>query len=32
MLIYLKKLLKEKSIVDQDITIKGASRVYREFL
>ena len=27
-----KKIIKRKSIVDQDITIKGASRVYREFL
>ena len=25
-------ICKRKSIVDQDITIKGASRVYREFL
>ena len=27
-----KKIIKRKSVVDQDITIKGASRVYREFL
>ena len=27
-----KKIIKRKSIVDQDITIKGVSRVYREFL
>ncbi len=27
-----KKIIKRKSIIDQDITIKGASRVYREFL
>ena len=27
-----KKIINRKSIVDQDITIKGASRVYREFL
>jgi len=27
-----KKIIKRKSIVDQDITIKGISRVYREFL
>ena len=27
-----KKIIKRKCIVDQDITIKGASRVYREFL
>ena len=27
-----KKIIKKKSIVDQDITIKGVSRVYREFL
>ena len=27
-----RKIIKRKSIVDQDITIKGASRVYREFL
>ena len=27
-----KKIIKRKSLVDQDITIKGVSRVYREFL
>ena len=27
-----RKIIKRKSIVDQDITIKGVSRVYREFL
>ena len=27
-----KKIIKRKSIIDQDITIKGVSRVYREFL
>ena len=27
-----KKIIKRKCIVDQDITIKGVSRVYREFL
>ena len=27
-----KKIIKRKSVVDQDITIKGVSRVYREFL
>ena len=32
MLIYLKKIIKRKTIVDQNITIKGVSKVYKEFL
>ena len=27
-----KKIIKRKTIVDQNITIKGVSRVYQEFL
>ena len=27
-----KKIIKRKTIVDQDITIKGVSKVYKEFL
>ena len=29
---YLKKLLKKKTIIDQNITIKGISKVYMKFL
>ena len=27
-----KKIIKRKTIVDQDITIKGVSKVYKKFL
>ena len=27
-----KKIIRRKTIIDQNITIKGVSRVYREFL
>ena len=27
-----KKIIKKRTIVDQNITIKGVSKVYREFL
>ena len=30
--IFFKKIIKKKSIVDQNITIKGISKVYRELL
>ena len=29
---FLKKLLKKNTIVDQNITIKGISKVYKKFL
>ena len=29
---FFKKIIKKKVIVDQDITIKGISKVYRKFL
>ena len=29
---FFKKIVKKKSIVDQNITIKGVSRVYKELL
>ena len=29
---FFKKIIKKKAIVDQNITIKGVSRVYQEFL
>ena len=32
MQICLKKVIKRKTTVDQNITIKGVSQVYREFL
>jgi pantothenate kinase type III len=30
--IFFKKIIKKKVIVDQNITIKGISKVYKEFL
>ena len=30
--IFLRKIIKKKVIVDQNITIKGISKVYKEFL
>ena len=29
---FFKKVIKNKSIIDQDITIKGISKVYKEFI
>ena len=29
---FFKKIIKKKAIIDQNITIKGVSKVYREFL
>ena len=29
---FFKKIIEKKSIVDQDITIKGVAKVYRELL
>ena len=29
---FFKKIIKKKAIIDQNITIKGVSKVYKEFL
>ena len=30
--IFFKKIIKKKTIVDQDITIKGIAKLYKEFI